>query len=76
MLFDFKVYQFIVDKTFLLILKVSHLFDIVTEEHEVHAAEAQLGYVEEQIYYTPESQKTETKQYVQIQVKLFLVIFQ
>ncbi len=42
-------------------MKLSHLFDIVTEEHKVNAAETQLGYVEEQIHHTPETQKTNTE---------------
>ncbi len=46
----------------LLYLKLSHLFDIVAEEHKVNAAEAQLGYVEEHIHHTPENQKTKPKQ--------------
>ncbi len=48
-------------KSLLLYLKLSHLFDIVTEEHKVNAAETQLGYVEEQIHHTPETQKTNTE---------------
>lgn len=60
----------------LLYLKLSHLFDIVAEEHKVNAAEAQLGYVEEQVHHTPESQitNTQTNLYVQVAVKIFIVI--
>jgi len=38
-----KIFIKIWKMSLLLYLKISHLFDIVTKEHKVHAAEAQLG---------------------------------